>query len=126
MWRPCARGAEVCLGQGYLCEAKDYLEHILAEWSDACGRAKKNGGLRMSEQRNSSALLTAPTRRQVIAAVAGAFASLSLRASEGLGAGEGEVLRPAGANYQGPVVKARRRAGPGTLTPAQPLLTVLP
>src|SRR5260370_1007786 len=119
MWRPCARGAEVCLGQGYLCEAKDYLEHILAEWSDACGRAKKNGGLRMSEQRNSSALLTAPTRRQVIAAVAVAFASLSLRSSEAWAAAEEEISHTAEAIHQEPVFKASRRRVYEALTDAK-------
>src|ERR1700747_586955 len=92
------------------CQAKDYLEHILARCSDALrSRKKKEWRTRMSEQRNSSALLTTPTRRQVIAAAAVAFGTLSLRSSEAWAPAQEEILHTAEAIHQEPVFKASRK-----------------
>src|SRR5438046_5738197 len=47
--------------------AKDYLEHILEGWSDALRSYEKRRRTRMSEGKNSSVFMNAPTRRQLIA-----------------------------------------------------------
>jgi uncharacterized protein YndB with AHSA1/START domain len=73
----------------------------------------------MSEQRNSSALLTTPTRRQVIAAAAVAFGTLSLRSSEAWAAAQEEILHTAEAIHQEPVFKASRKRVYEALTDAK-------
>jgi activator of HSP90 ATPase len=73
----------------------------------------------MNEQRNPTRLLTAPTRRQAIAAAAVAFGSLNLRSSEAWAAAEEEISRAAEAIHQEPVFKASRKRVYETLTDAK-------
>ena len=73
----------------------------------------------MSEQKNLSALLTGPTRRQVIAAVGAAFGGLTLRSGEAWAAAEEEISHTAEAIHQEPVFKASRKRLYEALTDAQ-------
>jgi activator of HSP90 ATPase len=73
----------------------------------------------MSEQRNSSALLTAPTRRQMIARVAMAFGGLSVGSATSWANTDEEVSHTAEAIHQEPVFKASRKRVYEVLTDAK-------
>jgi activator of HSP90 ATPase len=73
----------------------------------------------MSEQRNSSALLTAPTRRQIIARVAMVFGGLSVGSATSWADAEEEISHTAEAIHQEPVFKASRKRVYEVLTDAK-------
>jgi len=73
----------------------------------------------MSEQRNSSAFMNSPTRRQVIAAVTLAFGGLSAGSVMSWAAAEEEISHTAEAIHMEPVFKASRKRVYEALTDAK-------
>src|SRR5713226_7804123 len=73
----------------------------------------------MSEKKNSSGLVDAATRRQLIAGVAVAFGGLSMRPAMGWAGAEEEVSHTAESIHQEPVFKASRKRVYEALTDAK-------
>jgi uncharacterized protein YndB with AHSA1/START domain len=73
----------------------------------------------MSERKNSSAQLTAPTRRQVIAGVAMAFGGLGMGSAMSWADAKEEISHAAEAIHQEPVFKASRKRVYEALTDAK-------
>ncbi len=73
----------------------------------------------MSERKNSSGLVDAPTRRQLIAGVAAAFGGLSMGAAMGWAEAEEEISHTAESIHQEPVFKASRKRVYEALTDAK-------
>src|SRR5216683_2780852 len=88
---------------------KDYLEHILPRWFYAGWSRAKVWRRMMSERKNSSSLLSTPTRRQLIAGVAVAFGGLALGSTEAWAGAEEEISRTAESIHQEAVFKASRK-----------------
>src|SRR5207247_150186 len=99
--------------------AKDYLEHILEGWSDALRSYEKRRRTRMSEGKNSSVFMNAPTRRQLIAGMVVAFGGVTLGSSKARARAEEEISRSAEAIHQEPVFKASRKRVYEALTDAR-------
>ncbi len=73
----------------------------------------------MSEQRNSSALLTAPTRRELITGFTAAFGAAALGSRKLWAEAEEEISHTAEAIHQEPVFKANRKRVYEALTDAK-------
>jgi activator of HSP90 ATPase len=73
----------------------------------------------MSERKNSSGLVDAPTRRQLIAGVAAAFGGLSMGPAMAWTSAEEEISHTAEAIHQEPVFKASRKRVYEALTDAK-------
>jgi len=73
----------------------------------------------MSEKKNSSKVVSTPTRRQMIAGVAIAFGGLALGTTEGWAGAEDEISRTAESIHQEPVFKASRKRVYEALTDAK-------
>src|SRR6266446_6160745 len=74
---------------------KDYLEHILARWSDSLRSCRKPWRTVMSEKKISMALVNTPTRRQLIAGVAIALGGVALGSTGAWAGAEEEILHTA-------------------------------
>src|SRR5713101_4341878 len=105
---------------------KDYRfqEKIILNifWRGAVMRvsqAGNTGGKMMSERKNSSGLVDAPTRRQLIAGVAAAFGGLSMGSAMGWAGAEEEISHTAESIHQEPVFKASRKRVYEALTDAK-------
>ena len=83
------------------------------------GRAKNSGGKMMSERKNSSGLVDAPTRRQLIAGVAVAFGGLTIGSAMGWAGAQEEISHTAESIHQEPVFKASRKRVYEALTDAK-------
>src|SRR5713101_4283327 len=88
---------------------KDYLEQILPRWFYAGWSCAKVWRRMMSERKNSSSLLSTPTRRQLIAGVGIAFGGLALGSTEAWAGTEEEISRTAETIHQEVVFKASRK-----------------
>jgi len=73
----------------------------------------------MSEGKNSSVFMNAPTRRQLIAGMVVAFGGVTLGSSKARGRAEEEISRAAEAIHQEPVFKASRKRVYEALTDAR-------
>src|SRR6266481_8131959 len=107
------------LRRGLYFPRKDYLEHIMARWFYAGGSRGKSWRKMMSGSKKKCALVSAPTRRQVIAGVAVAFGGLSLGSALSWAAAEEEISHTAESIHQEPVFKASRRRVYEALTDAK-------
>src|SRR5216683_2226644 len=83
------------------------------------GRAENTGGRMMSERKNSSGLVDAPTRRQLIAGVAAAFGGLSMGSAMGWAGAEEEISHTAESIHQEAVFKASPKRVYEALTDAK-------
>src|ERR1700680_1397779 len=98
---------------------KDYLEHILARWCDAGGRAENFGGLQMSEKTNLNGLVHSSTRRELIAGAGIAFGGLALSSTGGWAEAVEEISHAAESIHQEPVFMASRKRVYEALTDAK-------
>jgi uncharacterized protein YndB with AHSA1/START domain len=98
---------------------KDYLEHILAGWCDADACAGSTGGKMISDSKKNGEVVSAPTRRQMIAGAAVAFGWLSIGSVMGWTAAEEEISRTAEAIHHEPIFKASRKRVYEALTDAK-------
>jgi len=89
------------------------------------GRAANSGGEMMSDSKKTHALVSTPTRRQVIAGVAVAFGGLSLGSAKSWAAAEEEISHTAESIHQEPIFKASQKRVYEALTDAKQFAKVV-